>query len=51
VPSQTDSVADSVVLLPILLPGSESRSPERKTIMKGYVAKKGDRWYAVIYEG
>lgn len=19
--------------------------------MKGYVAKKGDRWYAVIYEG
>ena len=41
----------SLGLLPILLPGSESRSRERKTIMKGYVAKKGDRWYAIIYEG
>jgi len=36
------------VLLPILLPGSESR---KENIVKGYVAKKGDRWYAVIYEG
>ena len=26
-------------------------NPEGEVIMKGYVAKKGDRWYAVIYEG
>ena len=26
-------------------------NPERGVIVKGYVAKKGDRWYAVIYDG
>ena len=26
-------------------------NPEGEAIVKGYVAKKGDRWYAVIYEG
>ena len=26
-------------------------NPEEEVIVKGYVAKKGDRWYAVIYEG
>jgi hypothetical protein len=38
-------------LLPILLPGGDRRRPERRTAMKGYVARKGNRFYAVIYEG
>jgi hypothetical protein len=40
-----------VALLPILLPGSDRRRPARRTAMKGYIARKGNRWYAVIYEG
>lgn len=39
------------VSLPILLSGSDGRSPERMEIMKGYVVRKGERWYAVIYQG
>jgi hypothetical protein len=34
----------SVYRVPILGAG-------RRNIVKGYVAHKGDRWYAVIYEG
>ncbi|HEX9762450.1 MAG TPA: N-terminal phage integrase SAM-like domain-containing protein, partial [Acidimicrobiia bacterium] len=30
---------------------SEGREPERRRNVKGYVARKGNRWYAVIYEG
>ena len=26
-------------------------NPKGEVVVKGYVAKKGDRWYAVIYEG
>ena len=31
--------------------GTRSSRPEGRTSMKGYVAQKGNRWYAVIYEG
>src|SRR5207253_2807038 len=31
--------------------GSRSSGPEGRTQMKGYVAQKGRRWYAVIYDG
>jgi hypothetical protein len=27
------------------------REPRRRIAMKGYVVRKGNRWYAVIYEG
>jgi hypothetical protein len=40
----------NVALLPILLPGGDRhRRPGRRTAMKGYVARKGIRWYAIIY--
>jgi hypothetical protein len=26
-------------------------NPKGAVVVKGYVAKKGDRWYAIIYEG
>jgi integrase len=35
----------------MLLPGFEGRNPRKENLMKGYVARKGDRWYAVVYEG
>jgi hypothetical protein len=38
-------------LLPILLPGFERRNPRKENLMRGYVVRKGDRWYAVVYEG
>jgi hypothetical protein len=30
---------------------SEGRRLEKENLMRGYVACKGDRWYAVVYEG
>jgi hypothetical protein len=30
---------------------SEGREPWKENLMRGYVARKGDRWYAVVYEG
>lgn len=29
----------------------DRRGPAKETAVKGYVARKGTRWYAVIYEG
>jgi hypothetical protein len=29
----------------------EGRAPGRTGIMEGYVGRKGERWYAVIYQG
>ena len=37
-------------LLPILLPAPHGAA-RKEHAMKGYVARKGNRWYAVIYEG
>ena len=39
------------VLLPILLPCFRRSDPRKENLMRGYVARKGDRWYAVAYEG
>jgi hypothetical protein len=42
----------TVELLPILLPGFPTvGNPGRRRTRKGYGARKGNRWYAVIYEG
>jgi integrase len=30
---------------------SDGREPGKENPMRGYVARKGDRWYAVVYEG
>jgi hypothetical protein len=39
-------------LLPILLAGFPMvGTPRKENLMRGYVARKGDRWYAVVYEG
>ncbi len=38
-------------LLPILLSVCDGRGPRGGVVMKGYVARKGNRWYAVVYEG
>lgn len=35
----------------MLLPGPEGRDRWKESLMDGYVARKGNRWYAVIYEG
>lgn len=41
----------SSAVLPILLPDLDRRGPKGGITMKGYVAQKGNRWYAVIYHG
>jgi hypothetical protein len=38
-------------VLPILLPGCRWSESGREKVAKGCVTKKGNRWYAVIYEG
>lgn len=30
---------------------SDGRTPGKVSLMRGYVVRKGDRWYAVVYEG
>ena len=40
-----------VVVLPMLSTAGASPAERRINIVKGYVARKGDRYYAIIYEG
>lgn len=49
--AQSREVGRQSPLLPILLPACGRRGPRGGGLVKGYGARKGSRWYAVIYEG